>query len=271
MPIAHLNGTELFYVEVGEGAPCLMMHGGLGFDHTSLHPWFDPLSDVMRLVYYDHRANGRSGRPPLETLTFEHLCADADALREHLGYEEIAVLGFSYGGFVALEYALRYPERLKRLILVDTAATFDFGEEIEANARRKGATQEQLDALEAEVTDETAFRQQIETLLPLYWRRFDADLGERLLSTTVLSAEAAEAGFALAEGWSVVPRLGEISAPTLVLVGRDDFICPPSQATIMHERIPNSELVVFEQSGHFPYIEEPEAFFDAVRGWLKRT
>ena len=271
MPIAHLNGTELFYVEVGEGAPCLMMHGGLGFDHTSLHPWFDPLSDVMHLVYYDHRANGRSGRPPLETLTFEHLCADADALREHLGFEEIAVLGFSYGGFVALEYALRYPERLKRLILVDTAATFDYGEEIEANARRKGATQEQLDALEAEVTDEAAFRQQIETLLPLYWRRFDADLGERILSTTVLSAEAAEAGGALAEGWSVVPRLGEISAPTLVLVGRDDFICPPSQAKIMHERIPNSELVVFEQSGHFPYIEEPEAFFDAVRGWLKRT
>ena len=89
MPLAHLNGTELFYVEVGEGAPCLMMHGGLGFDHTSLHPWFDPLCDVMRLVYYDHRANGRSGRPPLETLTFEHLCADADALREHLGFEVI--------------------------------------------------------------------------------------------------------------------------------------------------------------------------------------
>jgi proline iminopeptidase len=121
------------------------------------------------------------------------------------------------------------------------------------------------------VTDEAAFRQQIETLLPLYWRRFDADLGERILSSTVLSAEAAEAGGALAEGWSVVPRLGEISAPRLVLVGRDDFICPPSQARIMHERIPNSELVVFEQSGHFPYIEEPEAFFDAVRGWLQRT
>ena len=59
MPLAHINGTELFYVEVGEGAPCLMMHGGLGFDHTSLHPWFGPLSDVMRLLYYDRRANGR--------------------------------------------------------------------------------------------------------------------------------------------------------------------------------------------------------------------
>ena len=66
MPVAHLNDTELFYVEVGEGLPCLVMHGGLRGDHSSLHPWLDPLGDVMRLIYYDHRGNGRSGRPPSE-------------------------------------------------------------------------------------------------------------------------------------------------------------------------------------------------------------
>jgi pimeloyl-ACP methyl ester carboxylesterase len=156
------------------------MHGGLGFDHTSLHPWLDPLGEEMHLIYYDHRGNGRSGRPPLETLTFEQFCADADALRAHLGYEKVAVLGYSFGGFIALEYALRYPERLSHLILLDTA-------------------------------------------------------------------------------------------PTLILVGRDDFICPPSQAKIMHERIPDSELVVFENSGHFAHVEEPDAFCAAIRAWLKRT
>jgi proline iminopeptidase len=86
-----------------------------------------------------------------------------------------------------------------------------------------------------------------------------------------MSAEAYRAGAALMEGWSVVPRLGEISGPTLILVDQDDFICPPSPAKIMHEGIPHSELVLFEQSGHFPYIEEPDAFFNAVRGWLQRT
>ncbi len=125
MPVIRLNDTEVFYSEVGEGIPCLVMHGGLGFDHTVMHPWLDPLGDVMRLVYYDHRCNGRSGRPPLETLTFERLCADADALRERLGFEEVAVMGHSYGGFVALEYALRYPRRLSHLILLDTAPTLD--------------------------------------------------------------------------------------------------------------------------------------------------
>jgi pimeloyl-ACP methyl ester carboxylesterase len=102
MPVAHLNETDLFYVEVGKGLPCLVMHGGLGGDHSALHPWLDPLGDVLRLVYYDHRGNGRSGRPSSDTITFEQLCADADALREHLGFEEVAVLGYSFGGLSRL-------------------------------------------------------------------------------------------------------------------------------------------------------------------------
>ncbi len=271
MPVAHLNDTELFYVEAGEGLPCLVMHGGLGGDHSALHPWLDPLSDVLRLVHYDHRGNGRSGRPPSETITFEQLCADADALREQLGFEMVACLGHSFGGFVALEYALRYPERISRLILLDTAPTLDYGEEIEANAKRKGATQEQLEALEASAEDEAESWRLWKLIEPLYFHTFDADLAERVMGKTVISVEAEAAGDAIVEEWDLTRRLGEISAPTLILVGRDDFICPPSQAQIMHERIPNSELVIFENSGHFTHVEEPEAFFEAVRGWLGRT
>lgn len=271
MTIAHINGTEVFYSEAGKGIPCLAMHGGLGLDHTYMRPWLDSLSDVMRLVYYDHRCNGRSGRPPLETLTFERLCADADALRERLGFEEVAVMGHSYGGFVALEYALRYPRRLSRLILLDTAPTVDYGTEIETNARRKGATEEQMEALDAPVGDEEELRRVLEIIGALYWHRFDAELHARVFAHTVLDAEAYEAGGSLLEGWDLTPRLGEIGTPTLVVVGRDDFVTPPSQARILHEGIPGSELVVFEHSGHFPYLEEPEAFFGAVRGWLERT
>jgi proline iminopeptidase len=271
MPVAHLNGTELFYVEVGEGPPCLVMHGGLGGDHSALHPWLDPLGDAMRLVYYDHRGNGRSGRPPAETITFEQLCADADALREHLGFEEVAVLGHSYGGFVALEYALRYSERLGRLILLGTSPAFGHGEEVGANARRKGATQEQLEALEATPRDNKEAWRQWKTIEPLYFRDYDAELAERVMGRTIVSSYAGEAGDAILEGWDVTPRLGEIGAPTLILVGRDDFVCPPSRAEIIRERIPNSELVVLEQSGHFAHAEEPAAFFEAVRRWLEHA
>ena len=272
MPVAHLNGTELFYVEVGEGVPCLVMHGGPGADHTSLHPWLDPLGDVMHLIYYDHRSNGRSGRPPSETITFERLCADADALREHLGYERVAVLGLSFGGCVALEYALRYPERLSHLILLSTDSGGEEDEvEFETNARRKGATPEQLEALEASVEDDAGLGRWWKLVRPLFWREFDADLDDRVMGNTVFSAQPFNAVDDFAEGWDVTPRLGEIRGPTLVLVGREDIVCPPSQAKIMHEGIPDSELVVFERSGHFVYVEEAEAFFDAVRGRLQNT
>ena len=69
MPSEHINGTDLFHVEVGRGPACVVMHGGLGVDHTQFRESLDPLGDVLRLVYYDHRGNGRSGRPPIETLT----------------------------------------------------------------------------------------------------------------------------------------------------------------------------------------------------------
>src|SRR5436309_15050531 len=129
MPSAHANGAELFYLEVGKGVPCLVMHGGLGVDHTQFRDGLDPLGDVLRLVYYDHRCNGRSGRPPIETLTLEQLADDADALRSHLGYERVAVLGHSYGGCLALQYALRHPRHLSHLVLVGTTAAWDYTED----------------------------------------------------------------------------------------------------------------------------------------------
>ncbi len=70
---------------------------------------------------------------------------------------------------------------------------------------------------------------------------------------------------------NVTPRLGEIQMPTLILVGRDDFICPPSQAQLLHEGIANSELVIFENSGHLPHVEEAEACFSIIREWMTRT
>ena len=271
MPVAHLNGTELFYKEVGQGLPCLVMHGGLGFDHTMLHPWLDPLGEQMRLVYYDHRGNGCSGRPPSETLTFEQFCSDADALHDYLGFEQVDVIGHSYGGFIALEYALRYPERLSHLILFDTAPTLDYDAEIEANARCKGATQEQLEALDASEDDEAELWRLWKLIEPLYFHNYDAELAERVFGKMVLGAEASRAGVAILGGWDLTSHLGEISAPALILVGRDDFICPPSRAKIMHEGIPKSELVILENSGHMAHVEEPEAFFAAIREWLQRT
>jgi proline iminopeptidase len=170
-----------------------------------------------------------------------------------------------------LEYALRYPEHLGHLILLSTTPSFEHQEEIEANARRKGATDEQLEALEASAEDDADMWRLWKVIEPLYFHAYDEDLAERVMGKTISSAYAAEAGDAILEGWDLAPRLGEISAPTLIVVGEDDFVCPPSRAKIMHEGIPNSELVVLEESGHLPHVEELEAFSQAVKGWVERN
>lgn len=272
MPLAPVNGTEMFYVEVGTAPPCLVMHGGLGLDHTYLHPWLDPLGDALRLVYYDHRGHGRSGRPPLETLTFEQLAADADALREHLALDRVAVMGHSYGGFIALHYALRHPRRVSRLILMNTAPAWDYADEIAANARGRRAGEDVLAVLAHDLPAEDAeLARALRLITPLYFSTFDPGTAKRLFARTILRGAATARGERLLRDYNLVPRLGEISAPTLILTGRDDFLAPPSQAARLHRGIRRSELVVFERSGHFPYAEEPEAFFAAVRGWLARS
>lgn len=270
MSTAPIHGTTLFYTVVGEGLPCLVMHGGLGLDHHYLTPGLDPLGDTLQLIYYDHRGNGSSGRPPRETLTHAQLADDAAALASHLGHDRVAVLGFSYGGFIALEFALRHPDRLSHLLLMGTAPVFDYQDAVVANARRKGATDAQLAALESEAeaaTDE-AFGKHIETLWPLYFHRYRAEY-DGLLDDVVYSVQG-QPPAAESAAYDVRERLGEIAAPTLILAGRDDFVCPPPQAQRLAEGIPGAELHMFEHSGHMPYVEEPEATFTAVRSWLRR-
>ncbi|MEJ2560758.1 MAG: alpha/beta hydrolase, partial [Anaerolineae bacterium] len=180
MSTTSVNGTGLFYVSAGEGLPCLVMHGGLGVDHSYLHPWLDPLGDMLHLIYYDHRRNGRSGRAPKETMTHAQLAADADALRSHLGFDRVAILGHSYGGFIALEYGLRYPAQVSHLILMDTAPAFNYDAEIRENARRQGATEQMLAALGAAPATDDELRRKLQLIAPLYFQQFDAGLANRL-------------------------------------------------------------------------------------------
>lgn len=270
MPTASINGTDLYYVTAGEGLPCLVMHGGLGLDHTYLHPNLDPLGDMMQLIFYDHRGNGRSGRPPKETMTHAQFAADAKALTEHLGFEKVAVIGHSYGGFIALEFALRYPHLMSHLILFDTAPASNYMQEVMDNAVRMGATEEMLQSLQADTTNDDEMRQQLLTITPLYFKTYVPEIANRLLENVIINVSGGAAEGEL-ESYNVTSRLGKINTPTLILVGRYDFVCPPSQAQILHEGIPNSELVIFEKSGHFAFVEETDAFFNSIREWFSRT
>src|SRR5512141_1239290 len=118
-----VRDVSLFVEVVGRGYPLLVMHGGPGGDHCTLLD-LRRGADEFKLIFYDHRCNGRSTGAPVSSLTWENLTADADALREKLGFEKWAVLGHSFGGNVALEYTLRYPQRVSHLLLVNTGADY---------------------------------------------------------------------------------------------------------------------------------------------------
>lgn len=269
MAVARVNGTDLFYTAVGGGIPCLVMHGGLGVDHTQFREWLDPLGDALHLVYYDHRGNGRSGRPPIETLTFDQLVADADGLSAHLGFEKVAVMGHSYGGCLALLYALQYPERVSHLLLVGTTAAWDYFDDMAAELQRRAVSPAVVRALlDLPSTEEEMARDQY-AIAPVAFRCDNVALVDRVLGKTIWNAAANVQSRQMAGDFNVVSRLGEITAPTLILTGREDFFCPPSQASRMRRGIAGSDIVIFERSGHYPFAEEDPAFLDAVRSWLQ--
>jgi proline iminopeptidase len=276
--MAHLpiRDVSLFVTTVGRGDPLLLMHGGPGLDHTTLSS-LRPLADGHTLVFYDHRCNGRS-TGAVESMTWENLVADAEALRQALGFEKWAVLGHSFGGMVALEYALRHPERLTRLVLMDTGgdawwirhnaaeivAKRGYGDAAVRAARRFYTGQ--LQPTSAEL-----FRLVRRFVGAYYYHLGPLSLPRVIIknSRVKMRPEAHAFGFAVLQaGWTVMDRLGEIDVPSLVLAGRHDFLFPPEHQAILADRLPNARLELIERSGHNPQEEQTAETVEALRRFL---
>lgn len=267
-----VGDTHLFCERIGRGTPILTMHGP-GFDHTLLHPWLDPLGEFAEVIYYDHRGCGRSSRADADRVTAHMWVSDAEALQSALGYDKVVVLGHSMGGFLAQLYALRYPERVAALVLCNTAAAFDYPDVMMANARRR-STDDQFAAIcqafSAPLATDEALRDAWLTIAPVYFGIANADALEWMRSGMRFSASASNvAMFKWVPTFNTTPQLHRIQLPTLVVTGRQDWVTPLEPAAQrLAVGIPGASLAVFEQSGHFPFIEEADLFVDTVWRWL---
>lgn len=263
------DGAEIWYEVVGAGDVLITLHGGLGLDSSYFRPWLDPLGESRAVVFFDQRANGRSSGTA-EQLTMQRLADDADALRAVLGAERVSLLGHSYGGFVALQYALSCPERVAALVLCDTDATAPTAEVIGRELQRLGAGPDVMETMGSEVTSTEDMRKWFAVMGRYYMPHSDPASMQAALGEVRFSKAGDEGGGRALAGWDVTSRLGEIAAPTLVVTGRDDFMFPPDRAQVIADAIPGAQLLVYDHSGHLPFIERHDAFLADVGGFLDR-
>ncbi|CAG0998876.1 proline iminopeptidase [Anaerolineae bacterium] len=275
MTTISIRGISLFVEVVGQGYPVLLMHGGPGVDHTTLLS-LRPCADEFTLIFYDHRCNGRSEGAAVSTMTWENLTADADALRETLGFEKWAVLGHSFGGMVALEYALRYPHRLSHLLLLDTCGDIRW---VQHNApeilAKRGYNAATVRLARRFFNGEIAPNEMIPAMMKFgsayYHRPSLLLLAREMIHGRHMKSrpEALIYGFSqLLKGWTVMDRLSEIKVPTLVMAGRNDFQFPPEHQAALAAGIPHARLEIIERAGHNAPSERSAEVIQAVRNFM---
>lgn len=282
---ARIRGTEIYFDVDGAGLvpdgarmrekPVgFVIHGGPGSDHSDMKLSFARLTDRMQVVYFDHRGQGRSARGDVSTYTLDENVEDMEALRLHLGLGPIVSIGTSYGGMVAIAHAARYPDSVSHLILVVTAAHAGFNARARAIVAERGTPEQvaQCEALWAGQLDtEAKLRRYYEIMGPLYSRKYDPAAARAGLDRRILSPEAINMAFApdgFLRTFDLRPELPAITAPTLILAGRHDWICHPDFSEEIHRLIPGSDLRVFEHSSHSIRVDETDAFLDAIAGFI---
>jgi L-proline amide hydrolase len=272
-------GYRTWYRELGpeDGVALLCLHGGPGSTHNYFEPLEQLASNGRRVVLYDQLGCGKSDRPDdAELWTLELFLDEVGTVRDALGLERVHLLGSSWGSMLGIEYALRRPAGLVSLTLNSpptAAATWT------AEARRlrdqlpdevKRGLELPAGDREREAADAEFRRRHICRLdpLPTCVERGLAGRNRQVYET--LWGESEWNADGRLRDWDVRPRLGEIGMPTLVTSGRYHE-CTPMLAEEAQRRIPGAEWVLFEESSHSAFVEEPERFRSVLTDFLDRA
>jgi proline iminopeptidase len=272
------NGLNLVYEMQGSGEDVvIVVHGGAGIPHEYFHPMLSNLSRYATLVYFDRRADMLSTKSNHGMASIEEMSDDIDALRKALGLERVTLFGHSFGANIVLNYALRHPANVKRLILVSAAAAVENPYEGEKRIL-KTLSQTEMTMYRSSESGTGGLRpcdrvqKRYAVLYPHYFYKpvpYDFDRGVYTVYFDALSKKLALASDA--RGTDVSARLSEIDAPTLVVAGRHDLETPPEQSQELASGLAHSRLVLLEHSGHFPFFEENYLFTEWVHQFMSAT
>jgi proline-specific peptidase len=270
------DGRVLAYRSTGSG-PVLVCHpGGPGFSGEEFGD-LAGLAGSFTLVLLDPRGTGGSD-PPSDSSAYrlDDFASDLDEVREHLGLERLSLFGFSHGGMVAMVYAASRPERTDRLALGSTLARVGKAQQEEAErlmASRAGEPwyAAAVAALTAEEEGRFDTPEQLEELCramaPMYFARWD-DAARVLIEETTNIGNVDALRLFNAAPPDLSDELGRITAPTLVIAGKQDFICGPASAGELANGIAGARLVLLPDCGHWIFFEQRERFSEAVTAFL---
>ena len=278
-----IDDCSLWVAERGpeDGFPLIVLHGGPGLDHHEFGDYLDPVcDDGVRLLLLDQRAQGRSEPTPPDTWTLERMAQDVIMLALALKLGRYAVLGHSYGAFVALQNAVDYPGQAVATVVSGGVASV---RDLEGVADALGSFEpaqlrEQVASSwerESSVTTSEEVARLLHDQLPFHFRDpNDPRIAEyERRSAGAVHAPEVLRHFAAAEygGIDLEDRLPEVTQPVLVLAGRHDRVRPAEASERMARLLPRAELHVFEESAHMTFVEEPEPYLKIVRAFLARS
>jgi proline iminopeptidase len=268
--------ASLYARTIGRGQPLIVLHGGPDFDHGYLLPDLDRLADTFQLIYYDQRGRGKSADGvAAEDVTLASDVDDLDKVRQHFRLESAALLGHSWGAVLALEYALRHPDRVSQLILMNPApaSAADFAVLRKYYLQKIGADMDRQSAIARGAAYQAGDPEAVAARYRLHFKpalKRPEDY-EKLMATMkagfasqgkagILKARAVEDRLMRdtweVRGYDLHPKLASLRMPTLVIWGDYDFI-PAEIATHIARAIPKARLVTVKDCGHFAYLECP--------------
>jgi pimeloyl-ACP methyl ester carboxylesterase len=260
---AKINDIQMYYEDVGKGTPVVFIHG-LGADTKDWTLVIPELSKEIRCITVDLRGHGQSDKPN-QPYTLSLFTSDIAILLDQLGISSAYFCGVSMGGCVVLKAALTYPERVRGIILVDSAPYLP-----EHTIKLSGKWAEILlnegpEALmETQVKDvfHPIFRRRHEEIVNIYRESKKNPPPETLgLINKGLQIEPAD----------YRKKLKEIKIPTLIIHGQDDKIIPAENAEFMHKQISKSQLAIFPFCGHALLMERPQFFIDLLLYFIENT
>jgi proline iminopeptidase len=273
-------GAQLYFREIGTGSPFVILHGGPDFNHNYLLPDLDRLASAFRLIYYDQRGRGKSSRGvPPEAVDIDSEIDDLDKLRQHFGLDAVTVLGHSWGGLLAMEYATRHAGHVSHLILLNTAPA-SHADLLRFRQQRQKAEPTTLATMQKIAGTRGYAEGDIELDAEYYRAHFSKTLRRpdqlesivrrlrsHFMPEDIVKARAIEdrlyAQTWLLPDYDVLARLRKLNVPTLIIHGDHDLV-PLECAKNVADAVSGSRLVVLSDCGHFAFLERPAEVLDAI-------